>query len=62
MADVHQIDTPESGDPLDSTGRRCVTRIGNMGLCHRRFDHVERGDRRHWAIADGQWYEYEEST
>ena len=59
---ITKIDTPESTDPLDSVGRRCDTRVGHIGLCHRRHDHVARGDDRHWAIGGGQWYEYKEST
>jgi hypothetical protein len=57
---ITEINTPEGSDPLDSTGRRCDTRVGGVGLCHRRFDHVAQGDRRHWAIGAGQWYEYVE--
>ena len=54
---MRKIDKPEGPDPLDEVGRRCDTQVGDVGKCHRRLDHVARGDARHWAIADGQWYE-----
>lgn len=55
---IRKIPTPSHPDPLDAVGQRCQTRVGAVGKCHRRFDHVTRGDHRHWALADGQWYEY----
>lgn len=43
-------DKPPWRDPLDSTGKRCGVMHDDVGPCHRKFDHVTRGDPWHYAI------------
>lgn len=52
MSDGYELEALDARpiDDIDSTGPRCQESHPDVGTCHRRFDHVTRGDGWHHSL------------